>query len=161
MNSAAIHTTEYPSSQVVLVLPTISSSDLSNFAESCTGALRDIGLNVAVADWDTVDDWSGKLLLSFLVFDGPMLMDMSESLFVAVKAMSLRSVGMLLVTRAGLTSAPHPGYIVSLGFLRTLRSEDENIRLMSVDLSPDTDLSSILATNKRNNVWFGLNAAPK
>ncbi|OIW35579.1 hypothetical protein CONLIGDRAFT_63350 [Coniochaeta ligniaria NRRL 30616] len=147
MVSTIIQSVEYPSSEVILLMPSTPSSDLSHFAETFTQALHDRSLNVTAAAWDTVEDWSGKLLISFLEFDGPLLINMSEHIFDAVKAMSLRSTGMLWVTRAGLRSGAHPSYSVSLGMFRAIRSEDENLRLMSIDLSPETDLSSARATD--------------
>lgn len=134
----------YPTTDVLLIHSAKLSEKVSELMSSFAGNLSNLGLSVESAEWNTVGGTlTNKLVVSFLEVEEPLLMDMSEELFTTVKALAMESTAMLWVTRSGsISGTVFPGYEVAIGLFRSIRSEDETRRLLTVDLSQELDLAS-------------------
>jgi hypothetical protein len=122
-----------------LVADDASSTLAANFARH----LHEFGLCVRHAALEAIGDVSGKFLVSFLEIECPVLEDMSEEVFNAIKGLAMNSAGILWITRGGQVSgASKPSSGIATGLFRAIRSEDSEKRLGNLDLSQDCDLHS-------------------
>ncbi|KAE8394606.1 putative lovastatin nonaketide synthase [Aspergillus alliaceus] len=157
MVSSVEHDPSFDFSEVIIVNPTTSIDGCSALSVNIANLLIKLGLSVTHRTLDTIGDVSGKVLISLLEVEVPVLEDISEQVFEAVKSMLLNSVGTLWITRGGQVVGPSKPYSgVSTGLFRALRSEDPDIRVGTLDLSSGLNLKSQLATNLVSEVFQSL-----
>ncbi|KAB8239754.1 uncharacterized protein BDW43DRAFT_259102 [Aspergillus alliaceus] len=157
MVSSVEHDPSFDFSEVIIVNPTTSIDGCSALSVNIANLLIKLGLSVNHRTLDTIGDVSGKVLISLLEVEVPVLEDISEQVFEAVKSMLLNSVGTLWITRGGQVVGPSKPYSgVSTGLFRALRSEDPDIRVGTLDLSSGLNLKSQLAANLVSEVFQSL-----
>jgi NADPH:quinone reductase-like Zn-dependent oxidoreductase/SAM-dependent methyltransferase len=82
---------------------------------------------------ETVEDVFIVLLEAFT----PLIVSCTAHLFERVKQMLIRSKNILWVTRGGAINSEEPGMALVAGLARTLRSEDQGVRIVTLDLDPE------------------------
>lgn len=148
-SSVARGNATYEARDVLLVTPPVPSAEVFQLVANVASTLDGLGLEVAISSWNALDEQqrvSGRLIISFVDIDVPVLMDLPEDLFEVVRTMAMKSVGILWLTRGGYVSGcASPGYYAAQGLFRTIRSEDPNRPIASLDLSTGLDLISAAA----------------
>ena len=78
----------------------------------------------------------GSVCIFLGEMDQPLLNRMDSAQFGAIQTLLTRSKGVLWVSRGGAINCERPEFGLVTGLLRTLRCEDTNKRLVSLDLDP-------------------------
>ncbi|KAL4862002.1 hypothetical protein BDV12DRAFT_203449 [Aspergillus spectabilis] len=142
--------TEYDFSEVVIIDRDDSAGAIDAASKVLGNLLVERGFSTSHVTLDKIpDDITGKAVVSFLEVDNPLLEDMSEDVFAAVKDMIINSAGILWITRQGqvANALSHPFAGVATGLLRTVRSEDSTKRLGNLDLSLESSLQTDLTAS--------------
>ncbi|OBR11263.1 Reducing polyketide synthase [Colletotrichum higginsianum IMI 349063] len=143
----------------VLVVPSTPSSATQDFSKTLQEKLVSQGKNVVVRSWDTIagsepepepgvtDQASGgksspAMVVSLLELEQPMLADLSEGDFHALRSLILKSERILWVTGGG-NDDDDPSFYIVDGLARTISNETASLRFQTLHLSsPSSSFSS-------------------
>ena len=140
----------YLSNDVLLIHSADESAETARTMTNLAQHLSERGFAVVTVCWDALCDLdeqqqqlAERLVISFVEFDRPVLERMTENSFLAIQNLILRCRGLLWMNRAGVISGSNlPGYSVASGLFRSVRSEGDTTRLMTLDLSQNLEPAS-------------------
>ena len=136
---------------LVMVTYTEASPDAQVLAQNLTKAIEDLGLSIQTATLEeaTAEDAdgnmlvSGKLVLTLLDIETPLVSRMTETEFSQIQKLLLFCSGGMWISRSNRAVDPagDPEYSASVGLLRTLRNEKPEIRTHELSLSSELHIS--------------------
>lgn len=129
--------------KVVIIEPNDIKPASESMCNSLAEQLLRLGHVVTKTGLRTVVEPSGKIFISLLEVDTPLLSGLSKQDFVALKNLIMNGSGILWITRGGLKNGPSlPDHSTATGLFRTIRSETPHLRIFNLDLSLTSDLTS-------------------
>jgi hypothetical protein len=131
------------SREVLVLLPTDPSPGLLDLSIKLTEALLQAGAKVSSSILTNPNiSFSAKLCLALLEVDSSLLSDWTDCEFEAFRSMISGTKGCLWVAKGGQMNSKTPFAASTTALFRTIRSEDPQKALVTLDLDAETDLSS-------------------
>ena len=131
------------SREIVILLPESPSIQLINLSGRIEQALLLMGEKVTCAiPLDSRMSFSGKLCLALLEVDSPIICNWNKDEFAAFKEMISNARGCLWASRGGQMSGEVPFASLVSSLFRTIRSEDPQKSLYTLDLDSQMDIDS-------------------
>jgi zearalenone synthase (highly reducing iterative type I polyketide synthase) len=124
--------------EAVLVEPSATSATIKGFSSAVQDLLKQEGHNVIVKSWDETikaEDVKGKVFISLLELEQPLLDNMSERDFENVRTVVLNCERLLWITRGD-----NPALGMVDGFARCMMSENAGMKFQVLHLSQATGL---------------------
>lgn len=124
--------------EAVLAEPAVTSSAIKAFSSAVQDYLRTEGHDVTVKSWaDTIqaEDVKGKIFVSLLEFEQPLLDNLSERDFENIRTVVLNCERLLWITHGD-----NPTFGMVDGFARCMMSENAGMRFQILHLSGETSL---------------------
>ncbi|KAH8817121.1 putative polyketide synthase [Xylogone sp. PMI_703] len=143
-----------PILNVLILAPIERSMDLHIIIAGLQKELLRSGYPSSVVSIDSMpSDISNYMCISLLEFDNPIIARIEDEEFVAIKRIMANTMGLLWVTRSGAFTRPDPEASMILGLARSIRAEQPNILLSTLDLS---SAATDLAINKIHEVFHSI-----
>ncbi|KAF2273799.1 reducing polyketide synthase [Westerdykella ornata] len=143
---------------ILIIEPSTASSTAQEFSSTLQNTLRNHGYPISPASWDnaiSAEDVNGKICVSLLEFEQPLLDNLSDRDFEKVRTMVLNSDRVLWIT-----SGDNPAFGMVEGFARCIMSEIAGKRFQLLHLSEATGLqhgpvlaSRILGSDSNDNEY--------
>lgn len=135
-----------PVQNVVVIKPTTPDAVTDTLANNLSRVLSESGTKgvevITLAESKTMD-LDGKFCIVTLEANRPFLFGMAkEEDFDAIKRTILKSTNILWLTRGGTMESTYPEANMITGLARTIRGENPNIRMTTLDLDPAQPLDS-------------------
>lgn len=124
--------------EVVLMEPSATSSTIKAFSSVVQDFLKQEGQNVIVKSWDEIvkaEEVKGKVFISLLELEQPLLENLSECDFENVRTVVLNCERLLWITRGD-----NPAFGMVDGFARCMMSENAGMKFQILHLSQATGL---------------------
>jgi hypothetical protein len=132
-----------PPREFVLLLPQNPSVELRELSAKTAHALLLLGVKTTTTELvNSSQSLSGKICLSFLEVDTPLLHKWTNSEFDGFRTMVANVEGCLWMTRGGQMNVESPSSSLINTLFRTIRSEDPQKNLYTLDFDPFTALDS-------------------
>ena len=130
--------------QILIVEPDQPIAEIQFLSHAIIECLRDMGSSASITTLEQTVKWDLSNTACIVMTEAiqPLLTDISFASFNAVKHVILSSAGCTWLTRGGVISSEVPASNLMTGFARTIRAENSGLALTTVDLDPNTDLSS-------------------
>ncbi|KAK0129169.1 polyketide synthase [Cadophora gregata] len=123
--------------EVLLVIPKSPSTDIQILSSRLTEALLINEIKTSTTDLlSSVEQVSQKICIALLEIESPLVFNWTKEEFDAFRSIVSLSAGCLWVTRGGHVEAELPLMGPAATLLRTIRSEDPQKLLFSLDLDP-------------------------
>lgn len=134
-----------PSQQPVVIVETERvSTSAAALAKHIEDRLKSQGFTVLRKTLLSILDAKDTIFISLLDLDSPLLEGISENSFNLLKSLLTRSSGLLWLTRGGIKRGPSlPYHFATSGLFRTILSEAPHLHLVTLDLSPATDITTL------------------
>ncbi|RYP65674.1 hypothetical protein DL769_006253 [Monosporascus sp. CRB-8-3] len=129
-----------PDSGIVLVIDP-NSGDQVALSQLIAGTRKAIA--VSLNSLRDIEWKEGETVISLLEIGKPLLAKISEACFSDVKSLIQRSCKLLWVTSTSVQDAEYPSYSVAIGFLRTIRSEAPEKRIVTLAIESADGASSL------------------
>jgi hypothetical protein len=131
------------SREILVLLPNDSSPKLHSLSSRLIEALQVTGAKASPTTLvNSSVSFSGKVCLALLELDAPLLRHWSNEEFDAFRSMVSDSKGCLWVTKGGQRNAKVPLSAPIFALFRTIRSEDPQKLLFTLDLDAASDLGA-------------------
>ncbi|KAL2061047.1 hypothetical protein VTL71DRAFT_9099 [Oculimacula yallundae] len=128
--------------EVLIVIPDNPSRGIQTLCSRLTEALLVLGVKSTVSVLvNSPEQFSQKICVSLLEVEAPLVFSWSNDEFDAFRSLVSLSAGCLWVTKGGHIDAELPLMSPAATLLRTIRSEDPQKLLFSLDLDPSTGLN--------------------
>ncbi|KAH8668269.1 hypothetical protein BGZ60DRAFT_487890 [Tricladium varicosporioides] len=129
--------------EVLILLPTTPSSALLKLSLRIREAIMLVGAKVECTSLlNSTEMVPGKLCLALLEIDGPLIWKWTFDEFAAFRVVISKSKGCLWITRGGQMTVQTPFSAPITALFRTIRSEDPQKQLYTLDLDSTRSLSS-------------------
>ncbi|KAH7384895.1 hypothetical protein BKA64DRAFT_152726 [Cadophora sp. MPI-SDFR-AT-0126] len=126
---------------VLLITPVNPSAEIQTLSSRLTEALLLIGVKATTTVLvHSPDQFSHKICIALLEIDYPLVFNWTNDEFDAFRSLVSLSAGCLWVTKGGHIEAESPLMGPAATLLRTIRSEDPQKLLFSLDLDPNADM---------------------
>lgn len=137
-----------PTASIVIVTRTETSELFDEWVRELQTSISHImGSEVRLERLASVQGDSEETYVFVGELEGPILSQIDEGQFEAIRAICTTSKGVLWVTRGGAMDGTNPHLSLSIGFLRSLRNEYGGKRLVSLDLDPDSLLQDTVSAS--------------
>jgi len=129
---------------VVIVKPVNSTDELHQLSADVSASLQKSGVSVSTTYLDalTLMDLEGKVCVSLVETESPLLSDINAGEFEAVKHLILNSNSILWLTRGAKMDVKCPETNMIAGLGRTIRGERPTVQLFTLDLDPNVNINS-------------------
>ncbi|KAL8853733.1 MAG: hypothetical protein Q9221_001376 [Calogaya cf. arnoldii] len=132
--------------QVLIVEPENPVAEIKSLSHTIIECLRDMGSSASITTLEQTMKWDLSNIPCIVMSEAnqPLLMDIDNASFDAVKHVILNSASCTWLTRGAVINSEVPASNLMTGFARTIRAEHSGLALSTLDLDPATDLSSKL-----------------
>ncbi|KAH7369615.1 hypothetical protein BKA65DRAFT_544345 [Rhexocercosporidium sp. MPI-PUGE-AT-0058] len=128
---------------VVITDPNELTTTSKSLCINITKQLTWLGHVVTKSSLRSIVDLTGKISMSPLDIDAPLLSAFSRQDFDALKTLIVNSTGVLWITRGGHKNGPSlPEHSTMFGLFHTVGSETPHLRIFNLNLSLTSDLNS-------------------
>ena len=119
------------------------------FATSLQSAFKTRGHEASIIQWDSHSpcDVKNKYCISLLELENSFLLDISDENFAKLQALILGAAQTLWVTVGGTGDCPDPHSGLMTGLSRSIRNENVNVALTTIDLEPQDTLNATVAAD--------------
>ncbi|KAH7313034.1 beta-ketoacyl synthase domain-containing protein [Rhexocercosporidium sp. MPI-PUGE-AT-0058] len=127
---------------VLLITPINPSTEIRTLCSRLTEALLIVGVKATTSVLvHSPEQFSQKICIALLEIDSPLVFSWAKDEFDAFRSLISLSAGCLWVTKGGHVEAGLPAMGPAATLLRTIRSEDPQKLLFSLDLDPATSMN--------------------
>ncbi|CZR54997.1 related to polyketide synthase [Phialocephala subalpina] len=128
---------------VLLIMPLSPSTETLSISSKITSTLLLMGSAARTTVLlEAHDQCSDKLCIALLEVEDSLVYDWTDAEFEAFRSLTSRSKGCLWITRGGQVDCTKPQSSPINALFRTLRSEDPQKLLYTLDLDPNSDITS-------------------
>lgn len=142
-NSKATPVVPLSSREVLILLPVDPSPKLQELSISLADALLLAGLKVASSTLTNSNvSFSAKLCLALVEVESSLVSNWTDEEFHAFRSLILEAKGCMWVAKGGQMNSKSPFTAPITALFRTIRSEDPQKAIVTLDLDAETDLAS-------------------
>lgn len=125
---------------VVISDAATDGKEQNNLALKIAQRLHEKGYEVQIVSMSQMHgfDVQGKIVLSMVELETPLMQDINQRDFDALKEVMHHSAGLLWITVGATQDTPRPHLSLFHGLARTLRAEKEALPLVTLDISEET-----------------------